>query len=150
MRSSDADGAVADLAAYQHGVITRSQAASLGMSASVLRRRVGAGLWRSPFPNVFVTASAQPSWHQEAMIATLAREGAVLPHGPAARLHGVDGFRDAPVEVSVVRSGPRYRRTDIDVHHIDQLPRADIVHVGAITATSLQRTLCDLGSAASR
>ena len=143
MRSSDAERAVADLAAYQYGVISRSQAASMGMSASVLRRRVAKGVLKRATPTVFVTTAAPPSWHQDAMVAVLAHDGSVLSHRAAARLHQLDGFRDAPVELSIVTRG-RHSVGDVQVHHVREL--GGITERMGIPVTAIPRTLCDLGS----
>lgn len=57
----DADGAVAALAASQHGAFTRDQAAAVGMTAKMIRTRVRAGMLTAPRPGVLVLTAVPAS-----------------------------------------------------------------------------------------
>lgn len=83
------------------------------------------------------------------MVAVLAHADAVISHRGAARLHRLDGFKDAAVEVSV-RSAQRYVRSSVVGHHVSELSSADRVTVDRVPCTSMTRTLCDLGCVVDR
>ena len=71
MRDNDATGAVAELAASQHGVFSRSQAAQLGFSSRMILTRVARGQWEEPWPRVLRVAGAAESWAQRLIVPTL-------------------------------------------------------------------------------
>jgi hypothetical protein len=73
----------------------------------------------------------------------------VASHRSAARLHGLDGFdgaANATVEVSVHRSFRLRPEVVAVTHHVRPMEPCDITVVRGIPCTTLQRTLCDLGS----
>lgn len=146
MSTSRSLGAVARFAASQHGVVTRSQAASVEFNRNVVARLKARGFWREPAPGVLVVASAPETWHQRVAIATLFRGG--LPtasHPTAARLHRVDGFdTDERVAVTVLR-GHRVNVPGVERHLvIHAISEDDVVEIDGIRCTSLARTLVDL------
>ena len=148
MRVNDADGAVAGLAASQHGVVTRVQAARCGMTPKMIRARKVAGVVREPYPGVFEVGPATASWHSDLIAAILAAgPEAVVSHRAAACLHGLDGFDDELVELSV--SGTRRPRLPgVEVHRVGALAHCDCFLIHEIPVTGLARTLADLGSVA--
>jgi hypothetical protein len=143
---NDAFGAVAEFAASRHGVITRHQAADMGMSWRVVRTRLREGVLREPRPGVLVSAAAPRTWRQDLLVASLCAGGQlVASHRAAARLHGLDGFGPGPLELTVARPG-RARLDGAILHHVAALDRRDVLTIDAIRTTGLARTLCDLGS----
>ena len=146
----DADGAAAELAASQHGVISRTQAADFGLPSRTVRNRLDAGLLGEPVPGVLVYVGSTTTFRQQLMIATLARGGgAVVSHRAAALLHGFDGVRDGRLEVSVI--GPRrFRVPGVIAHEVVALDERDVVVVDGLPTTGKARTLCDLGAVADR
>ncbi len=144
----DAVGAVAELAASQHRVFTRPQAAAIDFDRARVATALDQGWLREPYPGVLVVVGSRPDWGQQLMAATLAAGShGVASHRAAARLHGLDGFEASQtVEISVTR-GHRWRHRDATVvHHVAALDPADLVCVDGIACTGLARTLADLGS----
>ncbi len=140
--------AVVELAASQHGVLSRRQAAELNLDRGRLARAVSRGWLDERYPGIFLVAGAVCSWHQSVMAATMAVGAhAVASHRSAARLHGFDGFADTTiVEVSVSRAHRWRHRDGTIAHHVDALESPDIVQIDGIRCTGLARTLVDLGS----
>jgi predicted transcriptional regulator of viral defense system len=140
--------AVAELAASQHGVFTRKQAASLHLDAGAIRVLIGRGVLDEPVAPVLRVRGAPLIWHQRVAIACLA-VGGVASGATAAALHRLDGFRHGgPIEVSVPRSLKR-RLAGIRVRAVAALDARDVVVVDGIPTTSIARTLCDLGASVS-
>ena len=82
-------GAVARLAASQHGVVTRSQAAQHDIDRRAAMELVRRGFWIEAIPGVFAVTSSSPTWHQRALIATATLNGMPeLSHSAAGRLQG--------------------------------------------------------------
>ena len=143
--------AVAQLAACSHSVITRSQAA-----AHLSDHRIGTALrhgWlNEPYPGVLCVAGATVTFEHRLRAATLAIEPhAVASHRSAARLHRLDGAdRDEVIEVSTDRRHRWQFPGAVVAHHVTPLDARDIVFIDGIAATSLPRTLADLGSVVHR
>lgn len=77
--------AVSELAESQEGVITRAQAAGLGLTESALRARVRAGYWLPLGRGVYRTFTGEPHRRSVLWAAVLqAGYGAVLSHQSAA------------------------------------------------------------------
>ncbi len=147
MRVDDADGAVAGLAASQHGAITRLQAASVGMTTKMVRSRKAAGMLAEPYPGVLVLNSTPPSWRRQLMVALLAGgERTVVAFESAAALHGLDGFDEGPVTICVPRGHRRPSLPEVRVGQAAALERCDRWVIDGIAVTGLARTLADLGS----
>lgn len=152
MPTSHMLGVVSELAAAQHGVVTRSQAADIGIArygVSALLRR---GFWRETTPGVLIVRSVPSTWQQQICAATLAlKGGAVASHASAARLHRLDGFLDTSQLVVTVDRGQRLRRAGITVHQVAvPIVARDLIAVGGVRATGLARTIVDLASTDSR
>jgi hypothetical protein len=83
------------------------------------------------------------------MVATLAGSGtAAASHRAAALLHGLDGFDQEVLEISVAaRLHPQLPR--VTMHRSTPSAAEDIVAVDGIPCTNIARTLCDLGAVAS-
>jgi very-short-patch-repair endonuclease len=142
----DADGAVAELAASQHGVFTRKQAAEEGMTSRMVRTRLAAGVLREPFAGVLVLTSAAPTWRQRVIAAALFRPGHIFASvGTAAALHRLDGHGEGEIAVHT-RRDLRIRLPGVTVHRVASLDSRDVVVVDGIPVTNLARTLADLGS----
>jgi hypothetical protein len=143
----DAFGAVAELAASQHGVVSSLQAAALGVRPSTLQswRRRGR-IWPM-FPGSFAVAGVPLTWRSHLAAVTLARDGrsVVVSHRAAARLHGLDGVHGAWKEITIDMN-TRFRPAGFVVHRTDTLVPDDVVHLDGIRVTSVARTLADLGA----
>jgi hypothetical protein len=148
VNSTDIERALGQLAGLRHGAFTRRMAASVGVSSKAIRTRLDCGTLVEPAAGVLLLAASPPTWRQRVAVATLAGGGAVASHRTAARLHGLDGFDVDVVEVSV----PGHRRgapSAARVHRVAALGARDQIMVDGIPATTIARTLADLGCVAS-
>jgi len=137
----DALRAVSELAASQHGVFTRQQAAQHGCTKARVRRLLDQGLLTEPKRGVLVIAGAPVTWHQRLAVST-APAGIVATHRAAARLFRLDGCRESDLlEVSCAWAA---QSGDAIVHRRN-LPPGDLVRIASIPCTNLARTLTDLG-----
>ena len=138
-------GPAGEFAASRHGALTRSQAASHGLSSKVIRRLLRDGLVREPVHGVLVAAGAPATWQQQLYIATLASRGAgVAGARSAAAMHGADGYEPGPLELLVAG----HRRISVPGVVLRQGPfhDADLTTVDGIQCTGVARTLCDVAS----
>lgn len=138
------DGAVARLAAEQHGVFSRRQAYGAGASPGACDRRLASGAWeRTAHPLVYRLAGCPETWRGRVMAAVLAGPaGTVASHRAAAALAGV--WEGEPVEVTVPpRSSPRLASARV---HQAFVAANDRGTVDGIPATRIERTLLDLAS----
>ncbi len=141
-------GAVGEFAASRHGVFSRRQAVTLGLSPQQIRRLIEKDQLREPVPGVLVVRSSAPTWRQQLMIATTACNAAgVAGFESSAALQYVDGFTEGPLAV-VVRSPRKLLMAGVVVH-VGPLDAVDVIEVDGIRCTSLERTLCDIGSSVS-
>jgi hypothetical protein len=139
------------LAQTQHGVSSRRQAAEAGVTRSMLRSALAAGVLTAPVPGVLVVSGAPESWRQRLTVATTAGSGrALVSHRAAATLHGLDGPPFAGVEVTVPRGVRLPWLSGAVVHQTTRLTPADTVLVEGIRTTTVARTLADLGLVTSR
>ena len=138
-------GAVGEFAASRHGVITRKQAAELGVSPAVVSRRVAQGYLREPVAGVLVVCGSVDSWHQRLAIATSASNAVgVVGFRSAAALHRLDGYDVGPVEIiapnqraSLARVATTYQR---------RIETCDLTVINGLRCTSIARTLTDIAS----
>lgn len=99
--------ALGNLARYQSGVVSRSQALRAGLSADMIRFRVSSGRWRQVHPGVYATFSGVPGRGARLWAAVLsAGPGAMLSHETAGELHRLV---DRPADLIYVTI-PRERR----------------------------------------
>jgi very-short-patch-repair endonuclease len=142
MQADDAWSAVAELAASQHGVFHRRQAAELNLSSRRLRRAVLKGELRQPSKNVLIVAATPDSWRQRLVAQTMA--GGAASHRSAAALHRFDGFRPGLIELTVDRTD-EFRRDNVIVHRWTGLSNDLLIEVDGIRCTNVATTLCQLG-----
>ena len=139
---------VSELAASQHNVFTRSQAAAQHVHRNQIRRLIDNGLVLEMASGglVLLPGPAGPTWLQRATGAVLSHPGTVASHTTAARLDDVDGFQVFDeIELTVLL--PRALRVPgVTVHRTGHLDRCDVVTVEGVRSTNRARTLCDLGA----
>lgn len=136
---------VDELAARQHGVVTRAQLLAAGVSRHQIAWRTRAGRLQIVHRGVFrVGPIAAPCSGEMAAVLACGPD-AVLGHASAARLWGqVDRGGARPVHVFVLR-GDR-RRPGIRVHRGPDLRRDETTTHDSIPVTSPARTLLDLAA----
>jgi hypothetical protein len=171
--ATGAVSAVATLAAPRHGAFTRTEAASLGLSARNIATAKAQGWLFEPLPGVLVLAGSAPSWRRRLLVGVLAgKDRSRASHRAASVLHGLDGFDDpdrwgrrdvkrAP-NVKVLGAAATGRRPEISVlqpawyelgdfvdgilHQTAALDPCDVVSIDGVPCTGLARTLADLGA----
>lgn len=147
MRVNDADGAVAELAASQHGAFTRSQAASHNLTSRAIRHRLDLHLLDEPYPGVLIVRGWPERFRQQAMAATLVRPGRAWASSlTAGALYGLDGRVGPSIPEVLVETRDRFTMPGIRVRRTAELPVCDRFQIGPIPVTGLARTLADLGS----
>ena len=145
MRRNDALGAVAELAASQHGAFSRRQAAANGLTRRQVQSLVADSIVDEPVSGVLRMRGAPTSWRQLMMIATLVGPGFHAGYRSAAHLHRLDGFhRSPPIEVVGAASCRRIRGLDVIQHWVEPLPAEDLVVVDGIPCTGLARSVVDV------
>ena len=91
------------IAATQHGLVTRQQAHTCGLTNAMLRQRVRVGVLEPVDANVFRVRGAPATWLQKVQLACLAGPAICLAsHRTAAKLHGFDMFAATPARIEVV------------------------------------------------
>lgn len=149
-RALSADRRCVELAQTQQGIFTAEQALDAGLSRRALLRRVTSGLLERDLPDVYGVAGAPRTWRRDLLAAVFwLGLDTVASHRAAARMWRLEGFDEAPVEVSTTRSprvvGPTTAAgAPIIVHRVDWrlLPRTTAVD--GIPVTTVPRTLIDL------
>lgn len=154
MTVNDAWGAVAGLAASQHGVFHRSQAADLKLTNKRLAGLERRSMIRRIDRDLFAVTAAPACWHQGLIAANLI--GLTISHRSAAELHRLDGFSTTGSEI-VHASAPRqatHKRLELGdwsltAHEIAGLTPRMITVVNKIQVTNVAVTLAMMGVALS-
>ncbi len=148
--TTSVDARAVSIARTQHGVCTRRQLRGVGISARSIHRRIAAGVWQEHPGGVVVLGTHERTWHQGLAAALLAAGAdggrAWASHLTAGYLHGLLDV-EAPRQLDV--TVPRDRRPHCPsarVHRVRSLPSEDRVLLAGMPATSLARTLLDLGA----
>ena len=121
----DADLTIARLAATQHGVVTRNQLLTAGVSPRAVEHRLERRVLVAVHAGIYRMAGANPTWRQRIMAATLAGgPTAAASHRAAAWLHGLAGV-EPRAEMSVAR-GRSPRPAGVTVHRLLGLAARDV------------------------
>src|SRR5215475_10669402 len=100
--SSDLPPRLADIAEFQSGMVTVSQAAAVGISDKLLRSRVRQGRWQRIHRGVYATFSGELSRRAELWAAVLsAGPAAALSYRSAAELHDLTDEPGRAIHVTV-------------------------------------------------
>jgi predicted transcriptional regulator of viral defense system len=136
---------LAALARRQHGVLSRRQLLTAGLSTRTIRRRVEAGRLDLLHREIYALELGRVSLRGQWLAAVLAcGEGAILSHRSAAALWGLTRAQPGVVEVSATAGRSR---PGITVHE-GGIHNADRAVVDRIPVTSLVRTLFDCAEVA--
>lgn len=140
----DIDRVLADLAATQHGVLSRSQARAAGLSASALSRRVSRGDLIAVGPASLRLPGRALGWRGKLSAGLLdLGPGALVSGAAAAQLFGLDGFDGDRLGFLVPRE-LRNRTTSGRVTSSSDINRLDRVVVDGLPCTSPTRTVIEL------
>ncbi|MEJ2503820.1 MAG: type IV toxin-antitoxin system AbiEi family antitoxin domain-containing protein [Gemmatimonadota bacterium] len=138
------DRQIEELAARQHGVVTRAQLLSMGVSASAIGRRARAGRLRRAHAGVYLVGPIQSPRAPEMAAVLAGGPGAVLSHENALQVLGMSRRdRPRPIHVTVPGSG-RGKRPGIRFHRVATLARDEEIVVDGMPVTSPARTLADV------
>src|SRR4051794_29910116 len=131
-----------EVARRQHGVFVLAQVLEAGFTRPVVRRRLERGMWEEIVPRTYRVAASKPiDWLQRQMAVVLASGGVAAELGAAA-LHTLTD--PPPLPELLVRRAPR-RPLGALVHTSCDLDAIDVVEVRGIRATTVARTLIDVG-----
>jgi len=137
------DAALAALAARQFGVVSRLQLLAAGFSDRAIRRRLEAKRLHRIYAGVYAVGHPRVCREGRWLAAVLAcGEGAVLSHRSAAALWGIRDY-DGRIEVTARHA---HRRGSLLVARRSSLERDEITAHRGIPATTVERTLVDLGA----
>lgn len=156
-----ADGRVAELAARQHGVVTRRQLEEAGLGSRAITIRVRKRQLLRVHQGVYALGAFPVSHRQRWMAAVLAcGEGAVLSHHSAASLWELLRPIDGPTHVAIPTQQTRRSRRGIHLHRCPSLaelssPPSSLPIRGGrggqlvtrrhnIPVTTIQRTIDDI------
>lgn len=145
-RSSPEDR-VTQLAAAQHGVVTRDQLFGAGLTRDAVDHRVCTGRLRVLHRGVYLVGPLEAA-HTKEMAAVLASgPDSMVSHASAAVLWELlpSGGRAAPVHVTV-RGRNRPRRPGIRGHRALDLRSDEVTKIDGIPVTTPGRTLLDLAA----
>ena len=132
----------------QHGLITRAQALTAGVTRGQIERSLGTGRWVREARGVYRHAAAPPTPLSKLLAACMVHDG-LASHRSAAALHGIDGFTLGRIELSVPRGRKRAMK-GVTLHESTQMNLARPVVKNAIPSTGLPRTVLDLAAVVSR
>jgi very-short-patch-repair endonuclease len=146
-RQESPDRAVAELAARQHGVVTRAQLASLGLGRGAIEHRLAIGRLYLIHRGVYTVGHPELTHEGRWMAGVLsAGRGAVLSHRSAAALWDLPSPSLKFVEVTTPVT--RSPGTGILAHE-SLLARQEVTQHEGIPVTTVPRTLLDLAAVVS-
>jgi len=140
MRLIDADRAVAQLAARQHGAFNRDQAFAAGFSARQIDRRLADDAWLVLDNAVYGLPGYPGTWFRQLKVAELGTRDAAIAGRAAAVLHGLTGFRPGRPEIAV----PLTVTTRSKFATIHRYAGAQTTTVKGFRVTTIAQTLFDL------
>jgi hypothetical protein len=139
---------MAELAARQHGVVSRRQLRGPGMSDSAVQHRVAVRRLRRVHAGVYAVGSQPLASLGRYLAAVLAcGDGAVLSHRSAAALWDLRPSWSRRLEVTQPSRNGR-RHAAITTHYTRSLPSSEITTRDGIPCTTPARTLVDLAAVA--
>jgi very-short-patch-repair endonuclease len=140
------NGGVWKLVRDQHGVVTRQQLLTLGLTPRAIEHRLANGRLHSVMRGVYTVGRAELTPHGRWMAAVLSHgPEAALSHGSAAALWGIGLEESAEIEVSI-RSPSGSHRPGIRIHRRPSLRDSSFGSRDGIPVTSVVQTLVDLAA----
>jgi hypothetical protein len=141
---------VAEIAARQHGVVSRSQLAAEGLGRGAIEHRVRAGRLHPLHRGIYAVGHRRVIGPARWMAAVLAcGQGALLSHRSAAALWGFRPTAASRIDVTVT-GRTRTGQAGIAVHNVRSLHAEDRDERDGIPVTSAARTMLDLAEVLTR
>jgi very-short-patch-repair endonuclease len=135
---------MAELAALQHGMVSRAQLLGLGCGRRWIQLRIDTGRLHQVHPGVYAVGHRAITREGRWMAAVLSSgPGAVLSHRSAAALWSIRPTSRASVDVTVAH---RSRSSHLIRRHVSRVPRDERGAKGGIPVTSVPRTIFDLAA----
>lgn len=135
---------VRKIASRRHGVVTRAEARTAGMSDQMIQTRLHCGLWRRLADGVYAIGEGS-GYLTDLAAAVAVLPGAVVSHQSAGRLHRLDWVSQTPLAVTV----PSHTTHDfpgVVVHRTSDLRADQVVEVEGLPVTTVARTIIDLAA----
>lgn len=147
MGHSNADVRIQEIAAQQHGVVSRSQLLGAGMSVDAIDYRLKKGTLRRVHRGVYCTGPLTGRFQPEMAAVLACGPETALSHRTAAGIVSIlpPGQPKAPIDVI----GPQSRRgpsSGVRLHRTDRLEPDEVTHRHGLPLTSPARTILDLAS----
>jgi len=147
MSSIHPDARILEIAARQHGVVSRRQLREAGLSRGAIEHRLLKGTLRPLHRGVYRTGPTTPKYQAEAAALLACGDEAVLSHQTAAGILGIisEPRPEEPVHVS----GPRTLRgpqSGVRIHRVGRLPREEVERRHGLAIAAAPRTILDLAA----
>jgi very-short-patch-repair endonuclease len=142
------DAAIARTALGQHGVFSRAQAQSVGITRKMIEVRLSQRLWERIDFGIYRMVATPSTWHQRLVAACLVGP-AVASHRSAGQLWSYPGMPPNPVEVTALRHRRR-KAGDVVWHESYLLTPDQITELDGIQVTGALRTFLDLAGVLDR
>jgi hypothetical protein len=130
--------------AYQHGVLSRSQAVACGLSLDALRHRIRVGgPWQRLLPGVYLTSTGEPT-REQLLVASLVYAGPDgLITGPAALAnYRIRGPQPRVIDVLIPAATKRSDSGFVIVHRSSRMPTEAICD-GPVRYAPAERAVAD-------
>jgi very-short-patch-repair endonuclease len=138
------DGVMARVAAERAGPFTRADARAAAATLAQVRHRIASGVWREPYPGVYVHAATALTDGVQLRAALLfAGPNAAASHRCAAKMWKFDKIEAPAVEITVPPD-EHPRAPNLHVHRSATVTTADITHRHDVRITKPVRTVIDL------
>lgn len=133
---------VIDLARRSGGVVTTHEAAALGLSKTMVRRRIEHGIFVRIGRGLLALpgTSTRPDLMMRAAVRLL---GAVVSHESAGKTHGLEPLHVSQPSVTVSHRST-HEFPDVIVHQSTDLLEEHTVEIDAMRVTTPERTIIDL------
>jgi very-short-patch-repair endonuclease len=128
-----------------HGLVTKSAAASVGISGDAWYRAIRSDLLEPVHPGVARLPGAPSTALQRIAAAVLAVPGSVSSHRSSSRLWDVERPDDDPVDLIVPRGYTRRTLDGVVTHRPTDVRDLAFTIRSGIKTTNVLRMLCDLG-----
>lgn len=138
-------GAVeAELAARQHGIVTRAQLRAAGFSEDIIDHRIHTQRLARVHRGVYLVGVVAPPYAYEMAACLACGPRAVLSHRSVAVLWQIVDDRTRPTVLEVTVPGGYRRRPGIRVYRIGSLRPDEVTRLHGVPVTTVARTLFDL------
>lgn len=141
------DTAVAELAARQHGLVSRRQLVDAGLGPNAIGRRVRIGWLHRMHRGVYAVGHRALTDEARWLGAVLAHgDGAALSHSCATALWEIRRYSGTWIDVTIPSRAGRSRRERIRLHRSSTLGAEDVTTHRGIPVTTIARTLLDVAA----